>query len=325
MVHASHAARRSGRPEEALRLAELALQNQVANAPARAAQAMAYMALGDNDGVEEALRIAETGDLDWLERARFSYTAGWFFRSLKRGTAARDAFAEAVTEAPEWAPATAAMAMTYLEADNPVQAADTLNKLLDEDLHRISRRDPVPDIPVNEINLGEIAAAMRAAFQGDERLNARLPRVEGILHAMRCLEGQRERCGTAQARLQAALNNDEADHVAHAFLGRIALISGDWGAAVNHFDRVLARQDDIAIILAMKGRALYALGRTAEAESAFKKAYNAASEMPGIYFHHAEALLAAGDRDGARQRYRTVVRLDPRDVTSRGRLLALGS
>lgn len=324
-VDASHAARLSGDTAAALALAELALEGAPASAPGRMAQAMARWASGDAGGAEEALQMADTSDLPAIEVARFHFGAGELFRAQDRQAAASGAYGDAVGAAPEWAVGSLGLAMSRIAAGNAVQAADALGRLYDKDIRRSVRRDPVYQIWVQPIDIGAISRAAQPLFRDDARLSIQLPQVMGVLHAVGCLSyGDGARCGLALGQLAEAIEASDADVVAHAFAGRIKLLQGNYAGALAHFERVLAKDDKKALLLAMQGRCLYALGRAADGDKAFKKAYNVSDREPGVYYQHGEALLAAGDRAGARERFEALLELDPSDVTTRGRLLALG-
>lgn len=324
-VYASHAARLAGDNAAALELAKLALDGAPASGPARMAQSMALQASGDAAAAEEALQLADTSDLSALESARFHFNAGEFFRGQDRQAAASGAYGDAVTEAPQWAVGSLGLAMSHISAENAIQAADALGRLYDKDIRRSVRQDPVHSIWVQPIDIGEISRAAQPLFRNDARLSIQLPQVMGILHAVGCLSyGDGGRCGLALGQLAAAVEADDADVISHAFAGRIKLLQGNYAGALAHFDRVLARDDKKALLLAMQGRCLYAVGRKADGDKAFRKAYNVSENDPGVYYHHGEALLAAGDRAGAQERFELTLKLDPSDVTTRGRLLALG-
>jgi len=323
VVHASHAARMSGDTKTALEYAELALGGQNGNGPARLAQARARIDSGDKARAEEAFKAAELSDLSKLERARFLYAEGRYYLEQDRMSAAKDAFDDAVSEFADWGPATLALAMAHVSVDNPMQAADTLGRLYDKDLGRAARKGIVHDVWVDTIDPGTIARVMRPKFEADARLSVKLSQSVGILHAVRCLDGGGN-CDAAINQLGAAIQSDDADIYSRAFLGRILMNRGDYRGALNHFERALARDDTKAILLALQGRCLYALGKTDEAAGVFKKAYNITENSPGVYFHHGEALKQVGDVEGAKEAYQRALRIDPDDVTSRGRLLALG-
>lgn len=130
---------------------------------------------------------------------------------------------------------------------------------------------------------------------------------------------------TAEREFAAALKNDPAFYPAETSLGYVELARKEAKAALPHFDRALDRQRDDVAALIGRGQSLLALGREADAISAFEAALAVDSGLADIRnrvdvlkfraaeqeIAHARQAARAGRLDEAARAYANAIAASP--------------
>ncbi len=114
-------------------------------------------------------------------------------------------------------------------------------------------------------------------------------------------------------RLREAVAQDPRDFIAWVLLSEAALDHGDAQAGLTAAQRALGLRPDHPEALARLGRALWTLGRHAEAAAALRSASAQAPQHPGMALWLGHALEDAGEAEAAAQAYEHAYRLLPEE------------
>ena|GEM_PF-2257143 len=322
LVHASHAARMAGDAVTAESLAAQALEIDRGYAPAHLAMAEARLKLGDASGAEESLKAGEVSVAEGPLGGRYHYRTGMIYLDMDQARIAQQGMGDAVAGYPDWLAARLGLALVYLRLDNSFLAVEAFTKGFEADLDRPGRQHPVSDVMLTELGTEQLGALVREKLAGDARMNRYVPRALGVLDAYECITTGQQ-CDRAERWLLKALEIDDGDTTAHAWLGRLSLRKGDYEDAYNRLTRVIASAGDSPMVNAMRAQALYGMGRVDEGEETFRRALQGASQTPGVHRLRGDSLASAGQLAAAVAAYRRVLELDPSDLQSRVTLLEL--
>ena len=321
-VHASHAARMAGEAEAAERYATAAIDGDLGYGPGHLAVAEARLVQEDVSGAEESVKAGEVSLGGGITAGRYHYRTGMLYLELDQARVAQQSMKDAVEAYPDWLAARLGLAMVYLRLDNGFLAVEAFTEGFDQDLERPGRQHPVQAVMLSELGTDGLSGLVREKLANDARMNRYVPRALGVLDGYACLE-KGQQCHRAEQFLQKALELDNGDTTAHAWLGRLALRDGRWEDGYNRLTRVAASAGDSPMINAMRGQALYAMQRPDEAEEAFRRALQGGGQIPGVHRLRAESLIEAGQSVEAMAALEEVIRLDPTDMASRAQLLEL--
>jgi len=317
---ASHAARASGRLDEARHHAEQSLVHKTGWGPGRLALAMAEAKKRNMGAAARALQEVDAHTLEGREEVRFHYWVARFQMSQGRFRIAQGALDQALDIDPNWGPLLVAQTHVDLKVgrkDKVIEALET-GFLVDLERARLRQHLVLTWFPLDE-GVSTYAVLFNT-FGRSPRYMDDLPKWMGVLRLPECL--RTGDCDEATARLVEALKLDRLNHPVLTSLGRIALEQGQSMEALSFLERSLATRDTEPLVHTLRGRALFAQGDLEGADDAYRKAFHYDRDFAPALRHHAEALLAAGRTQEGMEQLALALEADPLDAFARGLLLA---
>jgi tetratricopeptide (TPR) repeat protein len=317
---ASHAARATGRLEEARSHAEQSLEHRTGWGPGRLALAMVEAKRGNEGAVARALQKVDAHTLEGREEVRFHYWVARFQMSQGRYRIAQGALDQALEIDPNWGPLHVAQAHVDLKVGRKDKVIDALEAgfLVDLERSRLRQRLVLTWFPLDG---GESTYTLLFdTFGRSPRYMDDLPSWMGVLRLPECL--RTGACDEATAQLVEALKLDRLNHPVLTSLGRIALDQGQTMEALSFLERSLATRDTEPLVHTLRARALYAQGDLEGADDSFSKAYHYDRDFAPAHRHHAEVLLAAGRTREGMEHVALALKADPLDAFARSLLLA---
>jgi Flp pilus assembly protein TadD len=209
----------------------------------------------------------------------------------------------------------AAGALARLRAPGP--ALEVARRALARDPAEGRLRRPPTDFHEGLASLAEAARRLEAIGRNEP---AGGPVALGAAAACELLLG-RSLAAERLAREAAALSPQATSP--HVLLAQAALDRGQPQAAAAPLRLALELRPGDGIVLAVRGRALAALGRTLDAEASYRTALEAAPELATARLGLAQLQARRGDAAAARAGLEALLRDDGRLAEARGALLAL--
>jgi len=116
----------------------------------------------------------------------------------------------------------------------------------------------------------------------------------------------------------------DSEHVAaQAYLGHLAMQSGRWSEATEHYAAALRMKSGAPVVQSLSGLAHALDGNGVEALALLNAVRNYGGRVPGIHRRHARALLALGKRDEAVEMALRALKADDNDYESKVLLVDL--
>ena len=97
-------------------------------------------------------------------------------------------------------------------------------------------------------------------------------------------------------------------------LGKRHMLDGSYKLALQHFDKAIKKQSDVADFHSERGVALFHLNRKEDALAALNKALMLEPDNPYRYSSRAFIKDSMGDTEGAIQDYLQCIKIDPEDA-----------
>lgn len=97
-------------------------------------------------------------------------------------------------------------------------------------------------------------------------------------------------------------------------LGKKHMLDGSYKIAMQHFDKAIKKQSDVADFHSERGVALFHLNRKKDALAALNKALMLEPDNPYRYSSRAFIKDSMGDTEGALQDYLQCIKIDPEDA-----------
>ncbi len=168
----------------------------------------------------------------------------------------------------------------------------------------------------------EKASNRSAARKGYAEALKKDPNHAEALKALARLELEAGLAKAARPRIERALKIDPADGQTRCLAAAIALALGEEGVALSHAEFALRRPETVSWGWDLAGRALMQKGDFKEAAEAFAEAAKADGANMRAREHEVAALLALGDKGGAKARAEAIEAAAPDNLVAR---LALGA
>lgn len=311
---AAAAALEMGDANQALTLAQRALQLDPGNPAACLYRAKALLGVNRTSDAETAIHDVDAQRTVGRSGARFHLGAARLFMSLDRERAAEAAIESALELDPQFLAAWFEGVNAKLAIGDPPGALKLVRGLAFLDIRRDADRSPLQELWYPEPSYRSLRDELEKQLTGDVRLAAGGAEAVAIMAwATGMSDGLRllEKVNAANPDLPAV----------HAALASAYFANGSYKEAISHADQVLSGEESPAVPIAMRARSLEALGQTEQADAAFNEAAQAGPNTPGIYRWRAEMLLARGDKAGFARELSEVLRLSPDDIGARKALM----
>ena len=314
-VQAAFATLGAGRPAEAIRYADMALEITDADPQARLARALALDAEGDAAGAEEALST-KNANLTGRDAALYHYHAALIYTSHDHDRFARLSLESAAAADPHWVPTLLALALVEEQMGDDGVARLVSTWKMDLDLE--PGRDPIVAAPLETLDPLDIWTQLEArdpaAF--DEPGMANL--VHGILETHACLpDGD---CIAARDALEPA-HATRPTTASRAFLAQVRMRQGEHASALQLIDDALKSEPNSSALHSIRASCLAAMGEHDAAIEAFGDAEGADGATAAVYRNHALLLSSLKQHEAAAHEARIALSLDDDDIIAAGLLL----
>lgn len=319
-LHASHSARAAGRFQEAVRFADLALDEDGLRAESLLAKAMAHDAGGQPIEAEEAFDFIEGTELKGRELARLHAWASAFYLRSDRVRLAATSRSTAEMADPHWS------ALVVLGVQNDLRLGDVqgmrsrleeaLLKDLDQDLARLPL---VRNYGVLSPSEG-LDTAILSEFGRSPALAQSMPWMIGAVRLLQCPVDSL--CPDAQREFERGLRQNVSDWQPHAGMARLALRQGKWNVALRHLEPVIAQWGEEPVVLAMIGKAQAGLGRLALASETLRRAVMLDASGTAARRALVGTLASLGEWEEAARVAEDVWRLEPNDYVTASVMLS---
>lgn len=307
LADAAAAALEAGKSDRALELTEAALSEEKTNLAAVLTRARALRAAGKTTESDAVLATIDNSRLQGRMAARYLVGVARLNLAAGLNKPAAAALDAALEIDPSYRAAHLDRARVWLASDNPSAAVKQLLDLAFLDASRDSARTPLVQVWYPETGWADLRRELEDRTSTDVRLAADAPAAVGVLA---WAAGQPD----ARAALKRALDANPSSSAAHAALAWLLIERGESAAALSHVERVLADKPQLGLFHALRGRALGALGRGADAEKAFTQALVNASKEPSVYRWRAELRARAKNTEGAVADLKQALELAPDDL-----------
>ncbi|MCB9798015.1 MAG: tetratricopeptide repeat protein [Alphaproteobacteria bacterium] len=318
LLHASIAARRAGRADDAVRAAERLCNLRPRWPPAQLALALAHELAGDSAAAEAALDFDDTADsAEVASRARVEAARYWDRQGRDRGMqleleAARDL-------RPAWPLVQLELARAYLRFGNVDGALDAVLEISWMDARRERGFDLIRPVPVGPMDLETFRTDLVASATGSN--DAKVLAAVATLESFTCLR-YGERCGEADMALEAGLERLPESDPLHLMAAQMRIDGGKPELAMDHI-AALVGPEEHPTPLALEGQAHAAQGQRGDVDKSFAKALAMPDDGSALRWRYAEALSLLGDTEGAIEQAREGVEETPRNLALRRTLNAL--
>jgi tetratricopeptide (TPR) repeat protein len=304
--------------ESAIAYARISQELQPHWAPPAYALGSALARVGELQAAETVFKDARTDTLRSVEAGRFWVKLGHIYRDQQRDKAAMTAYERAIEEYPGSEDARLGMVEVYLRLGNLSKAVDMLRTIGKTDFEQDDTHPPNSLCPLPPTDVRPLAVAFREAIANDIRFDKSLQEVEGILayHA-----GSYD---LAEVALRKALEVDDTNDVARAYLARTKLQQGDYLGAEGILSRLLATPGNEGIYSAMLGIARARVGRGGSGVTELERISKLVSDIPGAHRYYAEALYLSGEVEAGDKAARDAYLLDDLDHHARRLVLTRG-
>lgn len=300
----------------ALRLADRAWQAHAGNPAAALLRARAAIQNNRPADAETALRAVEAGRLVGHDGARFRVAAARVYLAIGRERAADSEIDAAFESDPTYLDALLMSAHTRLAVGNNPGAVEQLQRAAWLDRSLAGARSPLQAIWFPSAGWGELRSRLERDLAGDVRYTSTVIEVVAILAWAADMPD-------APRLLQRAIAAQPDTTAARAANASLLYAAGQHRAALQEVDRAIGANANTGVAYAIKARSLFALGRKEESDAAWVQAMQTGASVPAVHRWRAEALIEAGDTEGARREYGEVLRLVPDDLSARRALVPL--
>ena len=314
-VQAAFATLEAGRPSEAIRYADMALEISEADPQARLARALALDAQGLEDEAEEALST-KNAHLTGRSAALYHYHAALIYAGHDHQRFARLSLESAAAADPHWVPTQLALALVEEQMGD-----DGIKRLVNTwrmDLDTEPGRDPIVTAPLGTLDPLDIWAQLAERDPNDFDEPGMEDLVQGILLAHACLpDGD---CVDARAALEPA-HATAPSTASRAFLAQVRMRQGEHASALQLVDDALKSEPSSSVLHGLRASCLAAMGEHEEAFAAFAAAQGAPGASAAVYRNHALLLAERKEHDSAERMARKALSLDDDDIVAAGLLL----
>jgi len=309
-VQAAFATLEAGRPGEALRLADRALELDDSDPQARLARALALDAQGDAKGSEEALST-KNAHLTGRSAALYHYHAALIYSGHDHQRFARLSLESAAAADPHWVPPQLALALVEEEmGDNGIERLENTWRM---DLDLEAGRDPIVTAPLGTLLPRDIWDQLEArgsdSFEDPGVRNL----AKGILLAHACLP--HDDCVEAREALEPAYATNPTT-TSRVFLAQVRMRQGEYESALALLDDALKAEPNSSTVLALRADCFAGLGRDDEAIAAYESAEAAPGATAGVYRNHAVLLSERKEHEAAERVARKALSLDDDDIVA---------
>lgn len=311
LLHASIAARRAGRGEEAVRLAEAGLELGPGSPPLRMALAEALADQGAPERVERLLRDADLIQLDERGNARFLRASAALYERLGWEREASLAREQAHLQLTDSVDAVLEEAYAQVQRGSGNMAVPLVMGVWRLDLLAEVGQDPIQDLPIARLPLSSLAAGLENLGRrgSPERLEG--TRAGAVVRGVRCVRDGAD-CGGAQSRLGAMLDLYPDDRALNALLSQVLLRRGGRGA-----ERALVLATGglggSALFAALRGEIMAKQGAVGSAVTSLETAVRLGSKDPSVLRRAAVAYARVNRDEEALKWARAAAKLRPED------------
>jgi cytochrome c-type biogenesis protein CcmH/NrfG len=194
-----------------------------------------------------------------------------YYLGITAGVLAQSEYERLFALAPESARARQLQAQSFQAQDRPHEAAAAYRAALEKEPRSVELLVELGDLMHSQMQLEE-------ALSYYTRAAAEAPRRYDVLYGLGVAHAYRREYAPAVERLREALAVDPSSAPARFNLGRALLLGGQAAAAVAELEAVTAREPRMREAFYMLGRAYQTLGRGDEAQRAFARVRELASQ-----------------------------------------------